>query len=167
MRRYLALVLVVAMALLGVPSVTFAGTGSPVIAGQVSGAARTTGGSPIANATVRLRNSGTGQIAGTTTTGAGGDYSFKTAQAGNYVVELLNSTGAVIATSVPVSLSRSESVNGVALTPASGAAGIGAVPEYGAGSFFKSKAGILLLAGAATGLVAGVIVSSTDKSPSR
>lgn len=155
------------MASLGLPGVSFAATGSPVIAGRVSGAARTTGGNPIANATVRLRNTGTGQVAGTATTAASGDYSFKNAQAGNYVVELLGANGAVVATSVPVTLSMSESVSGVALTPAVGAAGVGAVPEYGAGSFFKSKAGILILAGAATGVVAGIIVSRTDKSPSR
>jgi hypothetical protein len=135
------------------------------MAGQVAGTARTEVGNPIANTSVRLRNTGTGQVAGTTTTAANGEYSFKNVPEGNYVIELVDSNGTVIATSAPVALTSTESVTGVALTATAGKAGVGAVA--GSGHFFTSTAGILLLAAAGSGLVVGVIGATTQKSPSR
>jgi hypothetical protein len=168
MRRLLALALVVAIGTLGMPGVSFAaGPRSSEVPGQVAGTARTEVGSPIANASVRLRNSGTGQIAGTTTTAANGEYVFKNVPAGNYVVELVDGSGNVLATSVPVSLATSESVTGVALTATVGKAGVGGVSGPGLGRFFTSTAGILRLVGAGGGMVAGVIGATTQKSPSR
>jgi hypothetical protein len=125
------------------PGVSFAagprGTGMP---GQVAGTARSEAGAPIANGTVRLRNTGTGQVAATTTTAADGEYTFKNVPAGTYVVELVDNTGAVIAASMPVSLTGTESVTGVALTASVGKAGVGAVSGPGLGRFFTSTAGI-------------------------
>lgn len=168
LRRSLALALVVAIALLGVPSVTSAaGPRAQATGGQVGGAARTGTGSPIANATVRLRNTGTGQAAGTATTAVNGEFSFKNVPAGNYVVELVDNSGAVIATSAPVSLTGSESVTGVAITATVGKAGVGAVPATGQGSFFRTSTGILILAAAGAGLGVGAWASLTQKSPSR
>jgi hypothetical protein len=168
MRRVLALALVAAIASLGMPSLSFAaGARATGTTGQVSGAVRTDAGTPIANASVRLRNTGTGQVAGTTTTAANGEYSFKNVPAGNYVIELMDSQGNAVATSMPVTMETSGTVNGVAITAPVGKAGVGAVSQPGLGHFFTSTAGILLLVGAGGGLVAGVIGATTQKSPSR
>lgn len=168
MRRLLALALTVAIATIGMPVVSFAaGPRTSGMPGQVAGTARTEVGTPIANATVRLRNTGTNQVAGTATTAANGEYAFKNVPAGNYVIELVDSNGAVIATSAPVSLAASESVTGVALNATVGKAGVGAVSGAGGGAFFTSTAGILLLVGAGGGLVAGIIGATAQKSPSR
>lgn len=165
MRRLLALALVVAMVSLGVPQVTWAA--APQGGSQVSGSAKTSTGSPIANATVRLRNTGTGEVAQTVKTNARGEYSFGKVPSGSYVVELLDNNGAVAATSMPVSLAAAQSVTGVALTTAAGATGVGAVGAAGAGHFFTSAAGVLLIVGAAGGIVAGIVASGEDKSPSK
>jgi hypothetical protein len=169
MRRLLALALVAAMTSLGLPGVSSAARlQAPVTTGQLSGTARNQAGVPITDATVRLRNTGTGQVAGVTKTAADGGYEFTNVPAGSYVVELLDSNGGVAATSMSVSLGTgSMNVSGVALTASSGKAGVGAVASAGAGHFFKSTAGILLLAAAGGVAVAGIVGASTDKSPSR
>ena len=168
MRRLLALALVLAIAGLGVPATTFAATPqAKVVNPQVAGVARSEAGAPIANTTVRLRNTGNGEVVATSKTGADGGYSFKNVPAGNYVIELVDNNGAVVATSMPVSLSGTESVTGVALTAQAGKAGAGAVGGVGVGKFFTSTAGILLLAAAGGGLMAGVVGASSTTSPSK
>jgi hypothetical protein len=152
-----------------VPSVSLA-AGSQVqpAGGQVAGTIRSEAGSPIANATVRLRNTGTGDVVTTSRTAADGRYSFNNVPAGNYVVELVDNDGKVIATSMPVPLaSGSMSVSGVALTATVGKAGVGAVGAAGAGRFFTSTAGILLLAAAGGGIVAGIVGAMESASPSK
>ncbi len=166
MKRLLALSLACAMVLLGVPGASAAA--GPQTTGQVAGTAQTTGGNPIANATVRLRNTGTGQLAGTTRTLADGTYSFGNLPAGNYVVELVDANGAVIATSAPVSLATGAmSVTGVALTAAAGKAGLGAVGATGAGHFFTSTGGIVLLAAVGAGAVVGIVEATKTTSASQ
>jgi hypothetical protein len=154
------------MVMLGMPGLSFAAA-SQQGGSQVSGTARTSTGTPVGNATVRLRNTGSGEIAQTARTNARGEYSFAKVPAGSYVVELVDGSGAVVATSVPVSLVGTESVTGVALTTAAGTAGVGAVAAGGAGHFFTTTKGILLLAAVGGGIVAGVVGSTGDKSPSK
>jgi hypothetical protein len=166
MKRFLALSLACAIVLLGVPSASSAA--GPQTTGQVAGTAQTRGGNPIANGTVRLRNTGTGEVAGTSRTAANGAYSFGNVPAGNYVVELVDANGAVIATSVPVSLATgSMAVTGVALTAAVGKAGVGAVAGSSTGAFFHSTGGILLLAAAGTVAAVGIYEATKTTSPSQ
>jgi len=169
MRRLLALSLACAIVALGVPSVSLAaGPQVQSTGGQVAGTARSEAGSPIGNATVRLRNTATGEVASTSRTAANGEYSFGRVPAGNYVVELVDNNGVVIATSMPVSLATgSMSVTGVALTTAAGKAGIGAVGAMGPGPFFHSTGGLLLLAAAAGGGVVGILGATKTASASK
>ncbi len=151
---------------LGVPAAGFAA--APQAKGQVAGSAQTGGGNPIANTTVRLRNTGTGDIAATSRTAADGSYSFGSVPAGSYVVELVDANGAVIATSAAISLGTgSMSVSGVALTAAVGKAGVGAVAETGVGSLFHTTGGLLLVAAAAGGFVAGAVGATKTTSASQ
>lgn len=170
MRRLLALLLASAIVSLGLPAVSYAaGPQAQPANGQVAGTAQTGAGSPIANATVRLRNTASGDVAATAKTDAGGAYSFGRVPAGNYVAELVDGNGAVIATSMPVSLtSGSMSVTGLALTAANGKAGVGAVgTTTGVRGLFTTTGGILLVAATAGGAVAGIIGATKTTSPSR
>ena len=169
MRRFLALALAFAIVSLGVPTTAFAAAPqAKVVNGQVAGTARSAAGTPIANTTVRLRNTGNGEVVVTSKTTASGEYTFKGDPAGNYVVELVDNNGVVIATSMPVSLATgSMSVTGVALTTAAGKAGIGAVGAMGPGPFFHSTGGLLLLAAAAGGGVVGILGATKTASASR
>ena len=93
MYRLLGLVLTVAMAL-PAPTLLAAGAGGSTVAGatgQISGRAFELMGRQLGPATVRLRSLGTfdGALAGTTLSGAVGDFSFSgRLGAGNYVVEV-------------------------------------------------------------------------------
>jgi hypothetical protein len=169
MRKFLSLALVVAIVSLGMPSVSFAaGRGAQQGNGQVMGTARSEAGSPIANATVRLRNSATGDVVATSKTTATGEFSFGNVPTGSYVVELVDGNGAVIATSAAVSLAPgATSVTGVALTAAVGKAGVGAVAATGGGHFFTSTGGIVLLAAVGAGVVAGVYFATRTTSASQ
>jgi hypothetical protein len=169
MRRLLALTLALAMVCLGVPSASFAaGRLGQQEGNRVLGTARSEAGSPIANATVRLRNTATGDVTATSRTAASGEFVFRGVPAGNYVVELVDNNGVVIATSKSISLAAgSMSVTGVALTAAVGKAGVGAVGATGAAHFFTSTGGIVLLAAVGTVAVVGIVAATRTTSASQ
>lgn len=165
MRRFFALALVAALIGLGLPTNTFAAAKPQN--GQISGAAKNQGGQPLANHTVRLRNVGSGQIAGTATTSAGGQFTFTNLAAGNYVIEVVDAAGQVVATSTTLTLSAATmTLTGVAVTAS--AAGVAAAAGAAAGgSFFTSTAGIVLLVAAGGGAVAAVVATRGDESPKK
>jgi len=122
--------------------------------GSIAGTASSSSGQSMANATVHLRNASTGQLAGSTTTNGAGAYSFTGLPAGQYVVEVVNGSGEIVATSTPVSLAAGINITGInVMTPA-------AAMTTGGGSWFTSKAGILTMVAAGVG-VAGVTVAAT------
>ena len=171
MKRLMALALVLALAGLGVPagSLQAAGrqvTGQQAAPGQIAGAARHENGQPAVNYMVRVRNAATGAVAGATTaTTQAGEFSFSNLAPGTYVVEVLDRSGRILATSTSITLGTGAmQIVGVAITLTNSDALAGAVAA-GGGNFFKSTAGILLMAGAA-GLTVGGVVLAT-KSPSK
>lgn len=155
--------------------------------GQIAGKA-TVDGRPLANVTVRLRNVDTGQLVGTTTANAQGDFSFSSLGAGNFIVETVGFDGNVLGTSTVVGLSVATMVainvivntTTTALAAAGGAIGaVGAVgaaagaavaaaaaPAIGAVALITSTAGVVILGGAAIG-AAAVVVATNDASPSQ
>jgi hypothetical protein len=164
MKRMLALTLVAALAFLGVPTASFAGA---PINSSVAGVAKDTTGKPLVNATVRLRNVITGQLAGTARTTGAGAFTFQNLASGNYVVETLNDAGRVTAASASVDLAPGAAVSGVAVTaPADAAAGAGQGGSSG-GSFFSSTGGLILLGAIAAGVITGVVIATNDSSPSK
>lgn len=169
MKRILAFTLALAMVSLGLPSVSYAaGRQAQQVGGQVLGTARSEAGSLISNAAVRLRNTASGEVISTSRTAANGDFSFSNVPAGSYVVELLDNSGAVIATSSSVSLAAgSMGVTGVVLTASAGRAGAAVVGSTTAGHFFTSTGGIVLLAAIGGGAVAGIVLATRTTSPSR
>jgi hypothetical protein len=164
MRRALVVALALALAVPGSAAFAAGAGGSPGTA-SIAGSARAAAGRAAANTTVRLRNLATGQLAGTTTTNAAGEFSFVGLEAGNYVVELVNATGELIATGAPVAVADGMAVTGAGVSAAGAAA---AATAGGVGSFFSSTLGLVAIA-AAGAAVAGVTVAATrtPASPSR
>jgi hypothetical protein len=151
MKRFFSLALVLALVSIGVPL----GAAAPQNA-SLAGIARNAGGDPLVNHTVRLRNVATGQIAGTTWSSAQGAFSFTGLAQGNYVIEVVDATGKIIATSASIPVATGAAITGVTVTAsAASAAAIGAAA--GTGSFFTSTAGIVLIAAAGVGATAAIV----------
>ena len=133
--------------------------GTASITGSVRGAAKA-----VKVVSVRLRNVANGQIADTTTVNAAGQFTFSGLEAGNYVVEVVNAAGTVVATSAPVALAAGATAAAAGL----GAAGAAAGAAAGGAPFFGSLARMVVVA-AAGAAVGGVTVAATqpDASVSR
>ena len=166
MRRILALALVVALVMIGVPTASFAG---PRATSSVAGMAKDTAGRPLANTTVRLRNVMSGQLAATARTSVGGTFAFENLASGNYIVEAVNAAGRIAATSSSIDLAPGMARTGVAVTAPADmvAAGQAGAAAAAGGSFFSSAAGIVLLTAIGAGVVAGVWLATDDDSPSK
>jgi hypothetical protein len=164
MRHVLTFLLILSM-LVPVPSALAAGARQAASAGSLSGTAARAGGRAMANATVQLRDIATGQIAATTTSSAGGQFTFAKLPAGNYMVEVVDASGRIVGTSASILVAPGAAVIGVTVT---GSAAGAAVAGLTTGSFFASTAGVVTLA-AAGAAVAGVTVAATrtTASPSR
>lgn len=163
MRRVisLAVALVLAAFVTPVPGVLAqAGTGG------VTGTAADASKSPLANHTVRLRNVQTGQIASTTQSAANGSFSFAGVNPGNYVIEIVNAAGDVIATSSTVGVvagtTATITVTASAITAAAAAAGGG-----GLAGLFTGTSLVVVTAAGVAGVVIAVQATQDDPSPSR
>src|SRR5438477_11748299 len=111
MRRFVAVALTVAMMLHALPVVA---AGQPNA--SLSGTARATNGRAVPNATARLRNVTTNEVAGSTTTNTAGQFTFAGVQPGTYAVEVVNAAGQVIGTSSAIAVAAGAAVTGVAVT---------------------------------------------------
>lgn len=130
----------------------------------VSGTATDGNGGMLANYTVRLRNLATGNTAGTTTTTAGGQFSFAGLDPGNYVVEIVDQAGAIVGTSPALAV-----VEGTAVTVTVGSGAAAAAAAAGAGGvFLTSAAGLVTMAAVGAGITAIAVTSNRGTaSPSR
>jgi hypothetical protein len=146
--------LVVALALLAAPAVSAAQAG-----GKIAGIVHDAAGQSLPNARLQLRNVDTAQIVARTRAAADAAYEFAGVAPGNYLVEIVDDAGRVIGLSSAAALVPNGAVTGlIAALTASTA---------GAGAFFASTGGILLLLGIAGGVTAGIIAATNDASPSR
>jgi hypothetical protein len=141
--------------------------------GQISGIAALEG-KPIPNTTVRLRNVNSGQLVGTTTTNAAGEFSFTGLPEGEFVVETVSANGTILGTSavaltagtmVVANLTIGASAAAVAAAGGAGAV-LGTAAAVGAGAGLGT--GVLVAGIVAAGLgVTGVAVALNDASPSQ
>ena len=103
----------------------------PQATGTLNGVAQNAQGQTLPQYTVRLRNTQTGQLAGSQTSNATGQFSFVGLNPSDYVVEIVNSTGNIVGTSTAVTVGAGStvtiSVSASALAAAEGAAA-GAAP---------------------------------------
>jgi len=116
---------------------------------------------------VQLRNVDTGQLAGTTTSGANGAFEFTGLNPGNYVIEIVDATGKIIGASSTMALTAGGVISGVTVAATAAGALAGAAAAGGLGAFFTSTGGILVLAGIGAGVTAGIIAATQAASPSR
>ena len=161
MRQIIAIALVSTLSLSLLPISAMA-AGAPTA--SIAGIAQSAAGQIVANATVRLRNLGTGPLAGTTTSSTTGSFGFTGLAAGNYSVEVVNAAGQIVATSTAIPVAAGATITGVTVTApavaAAAAAGGAALGVKG-----KNKALLISTIAAAAGIVTVVGVVN-DASPS-
>jgi hypothetical protein len=163
MRRTLAVCIAVALAFGGSPLVGFAAE-APALkqagTGTLRGTAQNQGGQTLASHTVRLRNVGTGQLVGSTTSNGAGAFSFTGLPPANYLVEIVDAAGNIVGTSPLTAVAAGATVSVTVTTAAAGAM---------AGAAGMTGTAILLTtAAAAAGVVAVVVVATRDDaSPSK
>jgi hypothetical protein len=163
MRRLVALALTFVVVALGPTPLAFAqGQGT----GGVNGVAADAAKNPLANHTVRLRNLANGEITSVTQSAANGSFSFAGVNPGNFVIEIVNSAGNVIATSSTVAVTAGTTaaitVTASAITSlaaASGASGLAAL--------FTGTSLVVVTAAGLAAVTIGVVATQDDSSPSR
>jgi len=166
MRRFAASTLVLAISLTGAP--LFAAGPAPTrqaqTTGTVTGTAQSSQGQTLANLTVRVRNLANGNLAGSTTSSAAGQFSFVGLNPGNYAIEVVNAAGEIVGTSASVAVTAGSTVNVAVTTAAAPGVAGGAAPK-------KDRIGtaVVLTAVAAAAGIAGVVVAvnRSNASPSR
>jgi hypothetical protein len=166
----LALILVVTVAALPVrvtASPRAGGDQTAPQAGSVSGVARGSDQSLLANQRVQLRNLENGQVASSTTSGPAGTFSFPSLAPGNYVVELVDEAGKVVGISSSVSVAPAVAASVTVTASATGA--VAAAAAGGAGILgLGSLTSIAVISAAAiTGTAVAYKAISPDASPSR
>jgi hypothetical protein len=110
--------------------VLFSSSSAPLVArqgeaalGQISGIASAEGGGALPNAMAQLRDLDTGEVIGTATTNADGQFVFVVTKPGRFAVEILNPNGTVASVSSAITLSVGAMVvNSMTLTAPPGAA---------------------------------------------
>jgi|KBSSwiStaDraftv2_1062776.scaffolds.fasta_scaffold1412116_1 hypothetical protein len=116
-------------------------------AGTIDGTVTTEGGQAAPNRTVRLRNVQTNEIVGTTTSGATGGFTFNV-PAGQYIAEVVDSSGNVLVASAALALGAGTSLPVTVV-----------LPERRKES--PAVAILIATAAAAAGIAAAIAVSNT------
>jgi len=156
-RTFVACVLSIVTALSSMP----VASARAIAAGTVSGAAMNTDGVSLAFQTAQVRNLESRLVAGSSKTDGLGHFTFSGLEPGIYVVELLEA-GSVVGTSGAVVLSKERMmVAGVEARAQTGQ------PAAISGNFWTSTLGIVVASAAIAGVVAAVVITKNDASPSR
>jgi hypothetical protein len=151
--RVLRALIVLAISLTSV-DVIAARSGQAPSSASLSGTASDNSGQVRANTGVQLRNVSTGQLVGSTTTNAVGQFSFVGLTPGTYVVEVLNTAGQIVGTSGSVAIRGGAAKTGVSVTTS-------AATKVAAATGFSSHATAIILGAAAAAGVAGGIAVAT------
>ena len=171
MRRIVALAMVIAMSSAStLLAAARAGRAGQTQTASVTGTATSSTGQVIPNVTVQLRNLATGQLAGTTTSNAGGAFSFAGLPAGSFSVEVVSASGQIIGTSAAISVAAGATITGVTVTASAALLGAAAGVAAGAaaGTAGISTAVVIATVAAAAGVAGAVAVASGGTaSPSR
>jgi hypothetical protein len=123
---------------------------------SLSGTAADATGRALSNTGVQLRNVSTGQLAGSTTTNALGQFSFLNLPAGTYLAEVINAAGQITATSSAVVVSSGWAITDVSVIT-SAAAKTGGTRILG----MSPRAAIIMGAAAAAGVGVAMAAGGT------
>src|SRR5207248_11112333 len=155
MRRITALAVAVAFSLTSIP-IAAAGPrverAAQVQTGSIAGTAHDAQGQALPNYTVRLRSLVNGQIAGSTTSNGAGQFTFTGLTPANYVIEIVNAAGAIVATSASIAVAAGATVS-VVITASAAAAGAAPGSRADAPIGGASTAAIVAGVAAAAGVV--------------
>jgi hypothetical protein len=173
MNRFLSLLTVIALTLSLPIETTAAGQETGQIAGWASA-----DGTPVRNATVRLRDINSGQLLAATNSDESGIFAFVTVPAGSYVVELACGSGGLLGASAPVTLAAgamtARSVTVDVNASAARIAGAGAcLSSKNAGLLdlvrrpFRNALAVTVATAAAASGVAAIVATKEDASASR
>ena len=161
MRRFVSVVLILAFAALVSPTpLVLAQQGT----GNVNGVATDASKNPLPDHTVRIRNVSTRQLTSTTTTGADGAFNFSNLPPGDYVIEVVNSAGNIVASSTSVAVVAGQTV-AVSVT-ASALAAAAAATTTG-GLLGMSTTALVVGSVVVGGIAAAAVIANNDSSPSR
>jgi hypothetical protein len=130
---------------------------------SLSGTASDSTGHALANANVQLRNVSTGQLVGNATTNGTGQFNFPSLPAGSYLVEVVNPSGQIVATSGSVVVSPGWAVSGVSVTSYKETAAAPATHHM----LTSPHAMIIMGAAAAAGVGVAMAASGSTASPSQ
>lgn len=167
-RSFGVLVLSGALGAYGSTQLLAAAAGQAAAVGSLSGSASSSGGQVMANTVVQLRNLATGQLAGSTTSNAAGQFSFIGLNPGNYAVEVVNAAGQIVGTSASVAVSAGAAVTGVSVTASTAVAAAAAGAGAGAaGTAAGASTATIVGAAAAAAGVAGAAYTNDVASPSQ
>ncbi len=135
---------------------------------QISGRVITPNGNPLATATVRARNLINGEVGGSTSTAAAGQFSISVTP-GSYLLEVVGAGGQIVGTSPFIAATAGTAITSVTVTAAAGALGAAATSSGLASTLFGSTAARAVTYAAATAGVAGVSIATNvvPASPSR
>jgi len=174
MRNIAVFVLVAATSLPGAPllasQLTGAATARTVASSaqaQISGTVVTPAGEPVAAAVVRARNLLTGEIGGSTSTAARGEFAI-TVNPGNYMLEVVDPGGQIVGTSAFISAAAGTVVMPVTVTASTGMLSTARSATGLVGTLGATAARSVAFAAAAAG-VAGIVTpqDTVTASPSR
>jgi len=165
MRRFIAIVLVVAMATITWP-VALGAAPPRQATGGVNGTALDASKNPLANHTIQLRNAQTGQLVGSSTSGASGAFTFSGIQPGSFIIEIVDAAGNILGTAtatVTAGVVTTVTVTATAL----GAAAVAAGTAGGLAGLFSGTSLLVISAAAAGGIAVAVVATRDEASPSR
>jgi len=170
MRNTMSFVVILAIALVGVPVSTFAAVktagATKQQGGNITGAAKDAQKNSLANSTVRVRNATTGQITGTSTSDAAGNFSFTGLPPGNYIVEVVDAAGKVVGLSPSLAVTAGSTVAVTVTAPAAGA--LTAATGSGFSLFgLGPVASVAVITAAGVATVVGVVAVNGESSPSK
>lgn len=163
MRKFLALAIVAAVSAATVPS-----TAQPAVPGtsRLVGTAFNTTLQPLPNAAVQIRNLQTGEVVGSTISGDRGEFTFIDLPPGSYIIEIVNSAGAVQGMTTPFSIGTAPLVSMSVVSVSQGlveSGGHAGFSLFGLGHV----ASLAVLGAAGAAGVAAVVATRPDASPSK
>ena len=170
MLRIVAFALVAALSLQTTPLfaaqlVVGGQTATTSMTGSITGTAVNPAGQPLANLMVRARDLVTGQVAGSTTSSAAGQFTFVGLKPGSYVIEIADSVGRVVGTSAFISIAAGTALVNTVVVASTGVLAAATT----AGTTALAGTALAVRAVAAAGGLTGVIAppAITQASPSR
>lgn len=134
--------------------------------GGVQGTARSAAQQPLGNTTIQLRNATTGQLSGSATSNAAGEFTFSGINPGNYVLEIVDQAGNILGTAT-VSVTAGAVTTATIAATAAGVAAVAAGTAGGLAGLFTGTSLLVITGVAAAGITTVVVATRNTASGSQ